>query len=73
MAGVLMSPAIGWTAGKIMGSEGGLLRNPAPGVFGSSVGHFLAGALGITGVGLGDALISVAGACLVVAVCCRLF
>ena len=74
MIGSLISGAlVGWIAGKIMDSRGGLIRNIFLGIIGGAVGHWLAGLVGITGTGLGGIIISVAGACVVVYVARRLF
>ena len=70
---LITGAVIGWIAGGIMGSKGGLLRNIVLGIVGSGVGGFLAELIGLHGVGLGGLLISVAGACLVIFVCRKLF
>jgi len=70
---LIIGALIGWAAGKIMGSEGGLLRNVILGVVGSAVGHFLAGLIGISAVGVGGYIVSVAGACLVIFLVRKLF
>ncbi|MBR6736435.1 MAG: GlsB/YeaQ/YmgE family stress response membrane protein [Oscillospiraceae bacterium] len=73
IGGLITGALVGWLAGKIMDSRGGLLRNIFLGVIGGAVGHFLAGLIGITGTGLGGIIISVAGACIVVYAARKLF
>jgi uncharacterized membrane protein YeaQ/YmgE (transglycosylase-associated protein family) len=71
---LIIGAFVGWLAGLIMKSEGGLLYNIILGIVGSAVGGFVAGQLRIgTGAGLFNTpitlvglIISVAGACLVV-------
>ena len=70
---IIIGAVIGWIAGNIMGSRGGLLRNIILGIVGSEVGQLLASLIGIYGVGLGGLIISVVGACIVIAVCRMLF
>ena len=43
---LILGALIGWIAGKLMGSRGGLIRNLILGVVGSAVGNWLAGAIG---------------------------
>ena len=65
---------IGWIAGKLMGSRGGLIRNLILGVVGSAVGNWLAGTIGIAATGsVGAILIGVGGACVVILVARWLF
>ncbi len=57
----------GWIAGKLMGSDGSLLRNIIIGVIGGVIGGFLGGFIGIGATNLiGKILISVAGTCLLI-------
>ena len=42
----------GWIAGKLMGSEGSMLRNVILGLVGGAVGSFVLGLIGIHGHGL---------------------
>ena len=71
---LVLGAIIGWLAGIIMKSGGGLLNNIILGIVGSAVGGFIAKLLGI-GLGkklfglplsLPGLLISIAGACLVI-------
>ena len=56
---------VGWLAGKLMDSEGGLLRNIIVGVVGSGLGSFLFGLAGFAAFGFFARLaVSLAGACL---------
>lgn len=73
LVNVLISVAIGAVAGflasRIMGSKGGLLRNIIMGIIGGIVGSFILGLVGISGSGyIGTIVVSVIGACLVIAV-----
>ena len=66
---IIVGGIAGWLAGKIMDSEGGLLRNIILGVFGGGVGSTLLGTLGIYGSGtIGNILVSVVGACVLIAI-----
>ena len=42
---IIVGGVIGWLAGKLMGSKGGVLRNIILGIVGSGVGNWLAGAI----------------------------
>ena len=44
---IIVGGIIGWLAGKLMGSRGGVLRNIILGIVGSGVGNWLAGAVGL--------------------------
>ena len=44
---IIVGGLIGWLAGKLMGSRGGILRNIILGIVGSGVGNWLAGAIGL--------------------------
>lgn len=73
LVNVLISVAIGAVSGflasRIMGSKGGLLRNIIMGIIGGIVGSFILGLVGISGSGyIGTIVVSVIGACLVIAV-----
>ncbi len=62
---------IGWVASLVMKTDGqmGLLANIIVGVVGSALGHFLAGALGITAGGqIGSILVSIGGAVLLIVI-----
>jgi len=55
----------GWLAGKIMKSEGSLLRNVILGVVGGFVGGLIGSIIGIGATGwIGSVIISTLGACL---------
>ena len=57
----------GWIVGKIMGSEGSMLRNMILGLIGGAVGSFVLGLVGIQGRGLiGGTVVSVVGACILI-------
>lgn len=71
---IIVGGIIGWLAGKLMGSRGGLLRNILLGIVGSGVGSWLAGAVGLVARNLlGSFLIGLGGACLVILICRWLF
>lgn len=66
---ILLGALIGWLAGKVMHSEGGLIRNILLGLAGSAVGNWLAASLGVGATNsVGTILIGVGGACLVILV-----
>ena len=67
MEGAAVPPGalVGWIAGKIMDSEGGLVRNIVVGIIGSFVGSFVFGLVGLSAFGfIGNLIVSVVGACL---------
>lgn len=64
---------IGWIASLIMKSKSGMLRNIIVGIIGSSLGGWIARALGIYSTGIGSFLISVGGACLLIWIARKLF
>ena len=67
---IIVGGLIGWLAGKLMKSKGGLLRNIILGIVGSGVGNWLAGAIGLVARNsLGSFLIGRGGACVVILVC----
>ena len=71
---IIVGGLIGWLAGKLMGSKGGILRNIILGIGGSGVGNWLAGAIGLVARNsLGSFLIGVGGACVVILICRWLF
>ncbi len=64
---VILGALSGWTAGKIMKSDGDLVRNIILGVVGGFVGDLIFDLLGISFAGyFGTVLVSVVGACLVI-------
>lgn len=71
---LILGAIIGWIAGKLMHTKGGVLRNIILGVVGSAVGNWLAGTVGLGATNsIGAVLIGVAGACVVILVCRWLF
>ena len=67
---IIVGGVIGWLAGKLMKSKGGVLRNIILGIVGSGVGNWLAGAIGLVARNsLGSFLIGVGGACVVILIC----
>lgn len=64
---IIIGALVGWLAGKIMKSDGGLLKNILLGWVGSIVGNFAANLLRISSDSLaGNILLSLGGACLVI-------
>ena len=64
---VVIGAIIGWLAGKLMNSKGGLLRNILLGIAGSAVGGFLGGLLNVEPTSwIVSMLLSVGGACLII-------
>ena len=71
---IIVGGVIGWLAGTLMKSKGGVLRNIILGIVGSGVGNWLAGAIGLVARNsLGSFLIGVGGACVVILICRWLF
>lgn len=71
---IIVGGIIGWLAGKLMGSRGGVLRNIILGIVGSGVGNWLAGTVGLVARNsLGSFLIGLGGACVVLLICRILF
>lgn len=71
---LILGAIIGWIAGKLMHTKGGILRNIILGIAGSAVGNWLAGTIGLGATNsIGAILIGVAGACVVILVCRWLF
>ncbi len=57
----------GWIAGKVMGSEGSMLKNIILGLLGGVVGSIVLGIIGIQGHGLiGGTAVSAVGACILI-------
>ena len=62
---LIMGALVGWIAGKVMNTDGGLLRNIVVGIVGSFVGSFVFGLLGFYAYCFfANLLVSVVGACL---------
>ena len=71
---ILMGAIAGWIAGKLMNTEGGLLRNIVVGVIGSFVGSFVFGLLGFNAFGFfAELIVGVVGACLFIWLSRKLF
>lgn len=74
LGSLIMGGLVGWIAGKLMDSEGGLLRNIIIGIVGSAVGSAIFGMLGFYAYGLfANLIVDVAGACLFIWVARKLF
>lgn len=65
---LIVGGVIGWLASLVMKSDGGLIRNILIGIAGSALGGWLAGLLGISASGLGSVLVSIGGACILIAI-----
>ena len=63
---LILGALIGWIAGKLMGSRGGLIRNLILGVVGSTIGIAATGSVGAILIGVG-------GACVVILIARWLF
>ena len=58
---------VGWIAGGLMGSKGGIIRNVILGLVGGMVGRFVFGFFGLaSSSSFGSIIISVIGACIVI-------
>ncbi len=66
---LLIGGIIGWLASIVMKSDAqmGVIANILVGIIGSALGSFLAGLLGISAGGIGNWIISLAGAVLLIA------
>lgn len=74
IAALIIGGISGWLAGKIMGSEGSLLRNIIIGLLGGVVGGLLGGVIGVGATNwIGSILISVVGACILIWLSKKLF
>ena len=71
---ILMGAIVGWIAGKLMNTEGGLLRNIIVGIIGSFIGSFVFGLLGFSAFGFfAQLLVGVVGACIFIWLSRKLF
>ena len=71
---LIMGALVGWIAGKLMGTKGGLLRTMVVGVIGSFVGSAVFRAVGFYAYGtFANLLVGVVGACLFIWVGRKLF
>ena len=63
----------GWIAGKLMNSDGSMLRNIILGLVGGVVGSIVLGIFGIHGSGrIGGTIVSIVGACILIWISNRL-
>lgn len=66
---LVLGAVAGWIAGQIMHVEGGWLKNMILGIVGGAVGGVILGLVGISGNGvIGNMIVSVIGACILIAV-----
>lgn len=64
---LVLGGVAGWLAGKVMNSEGSIIRNVLLGLVGGVVGSIVLGLIGIKGSGMiGGTLVSVVGACILI-------
>ena len=64
---LLIGAFVGWLAGKIMHSKGGLLRNILLGIVGGIVGGWLGSLIGVNATGwISSILLGVGGSCLLI-------
>lgn len=65
---LILGGLAGYIAGKIMNSEGGMVRNVVLGLIGGVIGGALLGLLGLGGAvnWLGQVIVSVVGACVLI-------
>ena len=62
--GLLIGGIAGWLAGKVMNSEGGMMRNI---ILGGIVGNAVLGMIGIHGSGfIGKIIVALVGSCIVI-------
>ena len=71
---IILGGIIGWIAGKLMHTRGGIIRNIILGIVGSAVGNFLADTVGLGATNsIGAILIGIGGACVVILLCRWIF
>ena len=71
---IALGAVTGWLAGKIMKTQGSLLKNIIVGIIGGFLGGFLFGLIGISGSGIiGSTIISIIGACLLLFIVNKFF
>ena len=67
LVNLIVGGVAGWLAGKLMNSEGSVLRNVILGLFGGVVGDLVLGLVGISGSWMiGGMFVSVIGACILI-------
>lgn len=66
---LICGSVIGWLAGVLMHQPGSTLRNIVVGIVGSTLGHFLFALVGFYATaGLADIIVSIIGACVLLAI-----
>ena len=67
---IIIGGIIGWLASIVMktNAQMGIIANVLVGIVGGVLGHWLAGAIGITAGGIGGWLVSLAGAIVLIAI-----
>ncbi|MBO4327156.1 MAG: GlsB/YeaQ/YmgE family stress response membrane protein [Clostridia bacterium] len=66
LVAVVIGAVSGWAAGKLMKSDGSLLRNIILGILGGALGGWLGSLIGIGGGWVMAIILSIAGACLII-------
>jgi uncharacterized membrane protein YeaQ/YmgE (transglycosylase-associated protein family) len=66
---IVIGGIIGWLASIVMktNAQMGIIANVLVGIVGGALGHWLAGAIGITAGGIGGFLVALAGAIILIA------
>jgi uncharacterized membrane protein YeaQ/YmgE (transglycosylase-associated protein family) len=66
---LICGSVIGWLAGVLMHQQGSTLRNIVVGIVGSALGRFMFAMIGFYATaGLADIIVSVIGACVLIAI-----
>jgi uncharacterized membrane protein YeaQ/YmgE (transglycosylase-associated protein family) len=67
---LVIGGVIGWLASKVMKTESqmGIIANVVVGIVGSVLGHWVAGAVGISASGIGRWLVAFGGAAVLIAI-----
>ena len=74
LVSLLIGALVGWLAGKIMHSKGGLIRNIILGLVGGALGGWLGGLIGVEPTSwISSILIGIGGSCLLIWLMRKLF
>jgi uncharacterized membrane protein YeaQ/YmgE (transglycosylase-associated protein family) len=70
LTAIIVGGIVGWIASIAMktNAQMGIIANVLVGIVGASLGHWLAAAMGIVAGGLGGLLVSIIGACILIAI-----
>ena len=67
LVSLFIGALVGWIAGKIMDSKGGLLRNMVLGIVGGMLGGWLGSLIGVNATSwISSILIGIGGSCLLI-------